>query len=295
VWRLTAAIHFQVITFTLIAGYSPFYAAQDSTAMADAVVTGRWKFEAPEWTNISPDCKDFIKKLMLINPKNRMNAHDALQHVWLRTNCPPGYIEHLQKMNDHCIAMEYKQLGMEPPAPTPAPTAAATEAAPTAGAETEGVTAEGGAAKPQEDKTAYPTEGRPADTTEYSSLLATLDRYQAPKDAQDLLEVHALAAETKKSRWQRSIATKAVLLRSVDLLFQSVHIKHSLQDAVGRAPASPTTSAPIDHGLASDDEVEGAEPGPARIDKPESINRKIFKFAPSETAIAAYEKLMEEE
>lgn len=67
-----------VIAFTLIAGYSPFYFARDSTAMADAVITGKWKFEAPEWTNVSTNAKDFIKRLMLLNPAKRMSSHEAL-------------------------------------------------------------------------------------------------------------------------------------------------------------------------------------------------------------------------
>lgn len=137
------------------------------------------------------------------------------------------------------------------------------------------------------DKTAYPT--KPTDTSEYNSLLSTLDRHQAPDDAPNLLDIHEMAAKTKNSRW-RSAASKALLLRSVDLMFQSVHIKKTLSEA--RSQSSGSLPVVQD---SSDDEDESGEKGKARIDRPDSINRKVFKFAPSPEAIAEYEKLMEEE
>lgn len=303
----------QVITFTLIAGYSPFYFAQDSTAMADAVVTGRWKFEAPEWTNISAECKDFIKKLMLINPKNRMTAHQAMEHIWLKTNCPPGYIEHLQKMNDHCISMEYKALGMEPPAhepvaaaePATGPAAAAAAsqpvAEPAAVAATAEAVAEVAKAAPTADTTPYPAARTDSAAAFGGGVIETMKRYPAPEDAQNLLDIHAISAETRKSRWH-SAAKKALMLKTVDLMFQSVHIKHALNEAAAKAtsPASGTPPAATPSGEVKAEDAQphsDEEEGKAgvRIDSDESINRKVFKYAPSAEAIAAYEKLMADE
>ncbi|KAI9015495.1 kinase-like domain-containing protein [Hyaloraphidium curvatum] len=302
-----------VITFTLIAGYSPFYAAQDSTAMADAVVTGKWKFEAPEWTNVTPESKDFIKRLMLINPKKRMTAHEAMDHVWLTSNCPPGYIDHLKRMNEHCIAAEYKALGLEiPPEGPVAPAAAAAAPAPAHAVAPEAAqaaaVAEPAPAQPAPAEApaavaaaaAVPTPAAPADsprqdTAAYNSILQTLDRYQAPTGAQNLLEIHAIAAENRRSRWH-TISTKALALKEVDLLFQSVHIKHALKEAASKAAAAGRTdSFASDKAAQFSDDDDAAPESPVRIDPNDSINRKVFKLAPSPEALAAYEELMKQE
>ena len=39
-----------------------------------------------EWENISENCKDFIKKLLVKNPKDRMTANEALKHPWITDN-----------------------------------------------------------------------------------------------------------------------------------------------------------------------------------------------------------------
>jgi serine/threonine protein kinase len=38
-----------------------------------------------DWKHVSLDAKDFIKRLLIKNPAERMTISEALQHKWLRT------------------------------------------------------------------------------------------------------------------------------------------------------------------------------------------------------------------
>lgn len=75
-----------VISYFLLAGYTPF--DRDSTAEEmQAIVNGEYAFE-PEvyWAGVSDSARDFINKLLTIDPTKRMTASLALEHPWLATD-----------------------------------------------------------------------------------------------------------------------------------------------------------------------------------------------------------------
>ncbi|PWN17990.1 putative calmodulin-dependent protein kinase type 1 [Microstroma glucosiphilum] len=75
-----------VISYFLLAGYTPF--DRDSTAQEmQAIVNGDYAFE-PEvyWQGVSPSARDFINKLLTVDPSKRMTASEALEHQWLSTD-----------------------------------------------------------------------------------------------------------------------------------------------------------------------------------------------------------------
>lgn len=43
------------------------------------------RFERSEWHSITPQLVDFVAKLLEIESKLRMSAHDSLNHGWIRT------------------------------------------------------------------------------------------------------------------------------------------------------------------------------------------------------------------
>ncbi|RHZ76970.1 hypothetical protein Glove_187g29 [Diversispora epigaea] len=69
-----------VITYFLLCGYPPF-STNDRTFM-EQVTSGRVKFEARFWKNVSDDAKNFIKGLLVLKPEKRLTADQALQHPW---------------------------------------------------------------------------------------------------------------------------------------------------------------------------------------------------------------------
>ena len=46
-------------------------------------VTGDYNFKKDYWDPISDEAKDMISKLLVMDPKKRMDASKALQHIWL--------------------------------------------------------------------------------------------------------------------------------------------------------------------------------------------------------------------
>lgn len=46
------------------------------------ITNGIYNLDTEAWANISLEAKDLIRKLMNINPKQRLSAKEALEHSW---------------------------------------------------------------------------------------------------------------------------------------------------------------------------------------------------------------------
>mmetsp|Transcript_59659 Transcript_59659/g.158283 ORF Transcript_59659/g.158283 Transcript_59659/m.158283 type:complete len:336 (+) Transcript_59659:118-1125(+) len=71
-----------VIVYILLCGFPPFYGDNDAQ-MFKKIRAGSYKFLSPYWDPISQEAKDFVGKLLIVDPQKRMNAADALKHPWL--------------------------------------------------------------------------------------------------------------------------------------------------------------------------------------------------------------------
>jgi len=79
-----------VITYILLCGFPPFY-SDELPELFKKIMAVDYSFPATYWKDISEDAKDFIRALLVSNPKTRLTAAKALQHVWLnktRKNIP---------------------------------------------------------------------------------------------------------------------------------------------------------------------------------------------------------------
>ena len=75
-----------IITFVLVTGgKSPFYGGNRFRTMAK-ILAGYIDLES---ATISPEAKDFVRKLLVLDPKERMSAADCLKHNWLGTKSAP--------------------------------------------------------------------------------------------------------------------------------------------------------------------------------------------------------------
>lgn len=69
-----------VITYFLLAGYTPFDRDSQQQEM-EAIIAGDYKFEPEEyWQNVSPTAKDFVRTCLTIDPAKRPTAAMVLQH-----------------------------------------------------------------------------------------------------------------------------------------------------------------------------------------------------------------------
>uniref|UniRef100_A0A7N4PE42 Death-associated protein kinase 1 n=1 Tax=Sarcophilus harrisii TaxID=9305 RepID=A0A7N4PE42_SARHA len=72
-----------VITYILLSGASPFLGdtKQETLANVSAV---NYEFEEEFFSNTSALAKDFIRRLLVKDPKKRMTIQDSLQHPWIK-------------------------------------------------------------------------------------------------------------------------------------------------------------------------------------------------------------------
>ncbi|KAJ3091888.1 calcium calmodulin-dependent protein kinase type 1G [Quaeritorhiza haematococci] len=75
-----------VITYILLCGYPPFY-DQNNVELFKQILAGKYEFDRPWWDNISEKAKDFIRHLLVLDPRVRNTAKSALQHPFIVDNC----------------------------------------------------------------------------------------------------------------------------------------------------------------------------------------------------------------
>ena len=71
-----------VIVYILLCGFPPFYADNDAQ-LFQQIKAGKYEFLRPYWDPVSPMAKEFVAKLLVVDPKRRLTADQALQHPWL--------------------------------------------------------------------------------------------------------------------------------------------------------------------------------------------------------------------
>ncbi|KAJ6795285.1 putative CDPK-related kinase 3 [Iris pallida] len=72
-----------VITYILLCGSRPFWARTES-GIFRSVLRADPNFDDSPWPTISPEAKDFVKRLLNKDYRKRMTAAQALTHPWLR-------------------------------------------------------------------------------------------------------------------------------------------------------------------------------------------------------------------
>ena len=73
-----------VIMYILLCGYTPFYGA-DPQAKCAAIAGGNFFFPKSDWDHVSSQAKDLIRRLIVVNPDQRMTAASVLTHPWLES------------------------------------------------------------------------------------------------------------------------------------------------------------------------------------------------------------------
>ena len=71
-----------VICFMLCSSVKPFYDKRRSV-LIDQIMRCNYNFDSAVWSNVSDDAKDFISKLIVVDPKVRYDAAKALGHNWI--------------------------------------------------------------------------------------------------------------------------------------------------------------------------------------------------------------------
>ncbi|XP_063173053.1 death-associated protein kinase 2-like isoform X2 [Candoia aspera] len=72
-----------VITYILLSGMSPFQGETDEETLSN-VVSGNYEFEEKYFGQTSEMARDFIQKLLVKEPRDRMTAAKCLLHPWIK-------------------------------------------------------------------------------------------------------------------------------------------------------------------------------------------------------------------
>lgn len=51
--------------------------------LIDQIMRGTVKYDSPIWDTIDPLAKDFVSKLLVVDPRERMTAAQACKHEWI--------------------------------------------------------------------------------------------------------------------------------------------------------------------------------------------------------------------
>jgi len=72
-----------VITYFLLTSRMPFNANSDKEIF-QKILAGQYGYPAWTETGLSEEAKDFIDRLLVVDPKRRLTARQALSHLWIR-------------------------------------------------------------------------------------------------------------------------------------------------------------------------------------------------------------------
>jgi serine/threonine protein kinase len=71
-----------VITYILLCGYPPFQ-ADDQDDLFDQIRSGDYHFDPDDWEHVSKEGKNFIEKILVVNPAERATAYELQSHPWM--------------------------------------------------------------------------------------------------------------------------------------------------------------------------------------------------------------------
>ncbi|XP_014738358.1 PREDICTED: calcium/calmodulin-dependent protein kinase type IV-like [Sturnus vulgaris] len=72
-----------VITYILLCGFEPFFDPRGDQFMYGRILSCDYEFVSPWWDEVSPNAKDLVRKLMVLDPRQRLTVQQALQHPWV--------------------------------------------------------------------------------------------------------------------------------------------------------------------------------------------------------------------
>jgi len=77
IWSLGVTI------YILLSGTPPF-ANNSIPRLYKLIRAGEYDFPEKHWAQISEDAKDLIRKMLVVNPNNRLNIDGVLEHPWIK-------------------------------------------------------------------------------------------------------------------------------------------------------------------------------------------------------------------
>ncbi|XP_005112692.1 serine/threonine-protein kinase Chk2 [Aplysia californica] len=106
-----------VILFIMLSGYPPFSDERKDMDLPKQILGGHYSFPKQYWKDVSETAIDLIKKMMVVDPKKRIDFADVLNHPWLQD----------EEMRSKANKLMYPNSGKMAPPNMPVPKRKATE------------------------------------------------------------------------------------------------------------------------------------------------------------------------
>ena len=72
--------------YILLCGYPPFYSTANSNdldaGMRRQIRAGEYAFDGPEWNEVSEDAKSTIRRMLTVNPAQRITIDEIRNSSW---------------------------------------------------------------------------------------------------------------------------------------------------------------------------------------------------------------------
>jgi len=76
-----------VCTYIMLSGGDKPFEGKTPKQLVAKVLMGNYSFDQPVWESISDQAKDFIRKLLVVEPDERLSAAEAIQHPFISDCC----------------------------------------------------------------------------------------------------------------------------------------------------------------------------------------------------------------
>lgn len=84
------------MVYILLVGYPPFMKDTQSE-LFQQIRTGSWDFVDEDWVHISPEAKELVSNLLVVDPAQRWTVEQALKSAWISE-------PNLESMNNDLMA-----------------------------------------------------------------------------------------------------------------------------------------------------------------------------------------------
>ena len=82
-----------IMTYLMVSGKLPFNSEDENEIARQVVYDEPDYIRNPVWKNITPECKDFIKRLLEKDQNKRMTIKELLEHKWIKMYYTHKYTE----------------------------------------------------------------------------------------------------------------------------------------------------------------------------------------------------------
>jgi serine/threonine protein kinase len=86
-----------IVIFVILGGYAPFEG--DEMELPAIICEGNFKFDYPEWKDVSDAPMRLIKSLLVVNPDDRATVEESLDSPWLKRR-------DMEKLKEHAANMK---------------------------------------------------------------------------------------------------------------------------------------------------------------------------------------------